>query len=68
MKQIRKKFAIQITFVVLVGVFLWIGSNPSRRVQQIVPRKPFETVLKLLGEPLNEPIAVHPYHILGFAL
>jgi hypothetical protein len=48
------KLAIPIAVIILGGICLWIGGNPSRHAQQIVPGTPFETVLRLLGEPQLE--------------
>jgi hypothetical protein len=48
------KLAIPIAVIILGGICLWIGGNPSRHAQQIVPGTPFEAVLRLLGEPQLE--------------
>ena len=54
MKQIPTKLTILTAFVVLGGISLWLGGNPSRHARQIVPGISFETVVKILGSPEAE--------------
>jgi hypothetical protein len=51
MKGIKKRFAIPVLVVIIGGILLWIGGNPSRSAKRVVPGTSFETVLNLLGDP-----------------
>ena len=51
MKPINKKISVCVAAIVLGGILVWVGGQPSRNAKQIVPGTPLATVLKLLGEP-----------------